>query len=89
METDDTAERRARLAASEDLLARLRAQYELAMSAFKFDEARELQARVEAAEREHRSLMETLPEPSPPPAPAIPRRPRQRRRLPPRRKRRR
>ena len=43
-------------------LARLRAQHDLAMSAFRFDEARALQARIAALEDERRELAASLPE---------------------------
>lgn len=58
---DDIAAKRARLAAVETELARLRDQYDLATSAFKFDEARELHARIETGESERRTLAEGLP----------------------------
>ena len=82
-DADDIAAKRARLAALQTELARLRDQYDLAMSAFKFDEARELHARIEAAERERLALADGLP-PPPPAKPAPRRRP-----LPLRRRRRR
>lgn len=62
---DDIAARRVRLAMVETELARLHNQYDLAMSAFKFDEARELHDRIEADENERRMLAEGLP-PQPP-----------------------
>ena len=58
---DNPAARRARLAAVEDELARLQAQHDLAMSAFKFDEANALQRRIEALEDERRALAAALP----------------------------
>jgi hypothetical protein len=63
--------RRARLAAVEWELSRLGAQHELAMSAFKFDEARELQERIGVRERERGELAAALPTPTPP-SPAAP-----------------
>jgi hypothetical protein len=73
---DDIAAKQARLATVESELARLSDQYDLAMSAFKFDETRELHARIEAGENERRMLAEGLP-PQPPVAatPAVRRRP--------------
>ena len=58
---DIPAAKRARLAAVEDELARLQAQHDLAMSAFKFDEATALQRRIEALEDERRALAAALP----------------------------
>jgi len=55
------AEQRARLAAVDDELARLQARYELAMSAFKFDEASALQQRIAALEAERRILAQSFP----------------------------
>jgi hypothetical protein len=73
---DDIAAKRARLAAVETELARLRDQYDRAMSAFKFDEARELHARIETGESERRTLAEGLPpQPSVTATPAMRRRP--------------
>ncbi|HXP03212.1 MAG TPA: hypothetical protein VN808_03760 [Stellaceae bacterium] len=42
-------------------LAELRAQYDVLMNAFKFDEARRLHTRIETAEREHRALAAEVP----------------------------
>jgi hypothetical protein len=53
--------KRARLAAVERELAGLAAQHDLAMSAFKFDEAREMQQWIAVLERERDLLVETLP----------------------------
>jgi hypothetical protein len=64
---DDIAAKQARLATVESELARLSDQYDLAMSAFKFDEARELHTRIEAGETERRTLADGLP-PQPPAA---------------------
>ena len=84
-DADDIAAKRARLAALESELAWLKDQYDLAMSAFKFDEAREFHPRIEAAERERLALAEGLP-----PLPASQAKPAPRRRpLPLRRRRRR
>ena len=55
------AEQRGRLAMMEDQLAVLQARYELAISAFKFDEANTLQQKIAALEAERRLLAETLP----------------------------
>ena len=55
------AEQRGRLAMMEGELAVLQARYELAMSAFKFDEANTLQQKIAALEAERRLLAETLP----------------------------
>ena len=52
---------RDRLAAVEGELAALQAQYELAMSAFKFDEANGLQRRIAVLERERRVLAQAMP----------------------------
>jgi len=77
--------KRARLAAVEHELAELVARHDQAMSAFKFDEAREVQQRIATLERKRAELVETLPAKAPPPR-AIPapmmirRRPAQRRR---------
>jgi hypothetical protein len=62
----------ARLAAVDCELAGLGARHELAMSAFKFDEAREVQQRIAALERERGELIAALPPAAPPtPAPAM------------------
>ena len=64
--------KRARLAAVECELAGLGVRHDLAMSAFKFDEAREVQQRIAALERERGELIAALPPlAEPPPAPAI------------------
>jgi len=57
---DRLAKQRA-LAAVERELAALQAQYELAMSAFKFDEANALQRKMTVLEEEHRALSVDLP----------------------------
>ena len=82
---------RARLAAVERELAGLGIRHDLAMSEFKFDEAREVQQRIGVLERERAELFDALPAPAPPspgsPVPAKVRRRRleQRRRRPLRR----
>ena len=82
---DRFADERRRLGAVETELAALQTQYELAMSAFKFEEAAALQRRMNALEGERRALAEALP-PSPaglePPVGVVPvlRRPRRVRR---------
>ena len=61
-------ERRARLAAVERELAGLGVRHDLAISAFKFDEAREVQQQIAVLERERGELVDALPasaEPSP------------------------
>jgi hypothetical protein len=54
-------EKRARLAVVERELSRLDVRHELAMSAFKFDEARDLQQRIVVLERERAALVDALP----------------------------
>jgi hypothetical protein len=76
--------RRPRLAEIERELARLQAEHDVAMSAFKFDEANALQRRIAALEDERRSLVRRLPAHSPavePPTGIVPvlARPRRRR----------
>src|SRR5271166_121288 len=63
--------KRARLAAVERELAALADRHDLAMSEFKFDEAREVQQRIAVLERERAELVDALPAPAPPP-PAAP-----------------
>ena len=80
-------EKRARLAAVERELDGLDVRHELAISSFKFDEAREVQQRIAALERERGELIDALPAPvPPPPAPSMMRQRRlaqkRRRRLP-------
>jgi hypothetical protein len=69
-ETPELAAKRVRLAAIERELAHLQAQHDLAMSAFKFDEANALQRRIEALEDERRTLLAALP-PEPDPEPPL------------------
>ena len=64
--------KRARLAAVERELARLGDRHDLAMSAFKFDEAREVQQRIAMLERERGELVAALPAEPPPAASAPP-----------------
>jgi hypothetical protein len=83
--------KRLRLAAVERELIGLAARHDLAMSAFKFDEAREVQHQIAVLEGERDELVGALPAPAPaPPAALLPkmiscRRLRQRRRRPLRR----
>ena len=58
---DRIPKQRDRLAAVEHELGRLQAQYELAMSAFKFDEANGLQRRIAVLEGERRVLAAAMP----------------------------
>ena len=81
---DDVAARREQLDTVERELARLGAQYELAMSAFKFDEASGLQQRIAALDGERRMLaasLPALPAPAEPPTGLVPVIDRPRRRL--------
>jgi hypothetical protein len=59
--------KRARLAVVEHELAEVVAHHDLAMSAFKFDEAREMQQRIAALEEERAELAAALPAVAPPP----------------------
>jgi hypothetical protein len=63
--------KRARLAAVERELAGLGVRHDLAMSAFKFDEAREVQQQIAVLEHERGELVDALPPPAEPP-PAVP-----------------
>ena len=67
--TAELEAKRARLAAVERELAGLGDRHDLAMSEFKFDEAREVQQRIAALEWERAELAEALPL-STPPSPA-------------------
>jgi hypothetical protein len=71
MSEDPDAAARARFAALDAALDGLRAQYDLLMNGFKFDAAKAVAARIDAAERERAALAATLPAPpaEPPPAP--------------------
>ena len=60
-ETPEFSAKRARLAEIDRELANLQAQNDLAMSAFKFDEANALQRQIEAREDERRMLAAALP----------------------------
>ncbi len=60
-ETQELATKRLRLADSDRELAGLRSEHDLAMSAFKFDEANALQRRIEALEDERQAVAATLP----------------------------
>jgi hypothetical protein len=68
---DRYAKERRRLAAVEHEVNGLQAQYELAMSAFKFDEANALQQRIAALESEWRALAAALPPTAPVPEPPL------------------
>ena len=68
--THSDAAKRTRLAELDRELAWLQAQHDLAMSAFKFDEASALQRRIAAGETERQALAATLPAPSADPEPA-------------------
>ena len=70
-ETSEIAARRARQTAVERELARLAALHDLAMSAFKFDEANALQRRIAALDDERRALAAALPATAPPADPPI------------------
>ena len=65
----DAAAKRARLGEIERELAQLQAQHELAMSAFKFDEANGLQRCIAALDDERQALAADLPPPASPPEP--------------------
>ena len=80
-------EKRARLAAVERELAGLGIRHDLAMSSFKFGEAREVQQQIAVLERERSELVDALPPPPavPPPRMVRLRRLMQRRRRPLRR----
>jgi hypothetical protein len=82
VDPDDIAARRVRLAELDAALTRLAEQYDLAMSHFKFDEARDLHARIEPMTRQRNARAAGLPPlpPSPPPAPFTLARPHRRRR---------
>ena len=60
--------KRSRLAVVERELAGLSVRHELAMSAFRFDEAREAQQSIAVLERERDELVEALPPPTSAPA---------------------
>jgi hypothetical protein len=77
----------ARLAAVERELAGLGNRHDLAMSAFKFDEARDVQQQIAVLERERGELVEALPLPAEPSPEAPPPVRVRRRQLPQRRRR--
>ena len=58
---------RARLSLVERELLRLGTRHDLAMSAFRFDEARDLQQRITLLEHERAELIAVAPAPTPPP----------------------
>ena len=62
---------RARLSLVERELSQLGTRHDLAMSAFRFDEARDLQQRIGGLERERAELLATLP-PATPRSPGAP-----------------
>ena len=61
---------RARLSLVKRELLQLGTRHDLAMSAFRFDEARDLQQRIGVLERERAQLIALLPAAVPPPAKA-------------------
>ena len=70
--TGELEAKRARLAVVDCELAGLGVRHDLAMSAFKFDEAREVQQQISVLERERGELVAALPPPAePPPASAM------------------
>jgi hypothetical protein len=67
------AAKRARLALVERELLQLGTRHDLAMSAFRFDEVRDLQQRIAVLERQRAELIAVLPAPAPSPAePPVP-----------------
>ena len=65
--------KRTRLAAIERELSQLGARHDIAMSGFRFDEARDLQRRIAVLERERAELAAVLPSAAPPhPAVLVP-----------------
>jgi hypothetical protein len=68
---DRPATQRDRLAAVDSELVVLQAQYELAMSGCKFDEASALQRKIAVMESERRALAGSLPPPAPVPDPPV------------------
>jgi len=66
---DTGAAQHARLVELDAALTRLRERYDLLMNAFKFDAAKALHARIEAAERERGAVALALPpQPTEPPS---------------------
>jgi hypothetical protein len=68
---DALAAKRARLAAVERELTRLRYRHDIAMSAFRFEEATALGLTIAPLEQERQTLVAKLPQESPP-EPVIP-----------------
>jgi hypothetical protein len=66
MRPEAVAVRRARLAAIDRDLARLRYRHDVAMSAFRFEEATALGPAIAALEKERERLAAALPEAEPP-----------------------
>jgi hypothetical protein len=62
--------KRARLSLVERELSQLGVRHDLAMSAFRFDEARDLQRRITLLEHERAELFAVVPAPAPPPSTA-------------------
>jgi len=62
---DEIAARRVRLGEVERELARLRYRHDIAMSAFRFEEATALGPVIAALEREQHALAQALPKPEP------------------------
>jgi hypothetical protein len=62
MNAGDTTRNRTRLAELDRAIAHLRAQYDVLMNAFKFDEARALAPTIEAAECERAAVAAELPQ---------------------------
>jgi hypothetical protein len=69
---DGNAAPRARLAEIERELARLRHRHDIAMSAFRFEEATALGPSIAALERERQGLAEALPPAEPPQTGVVP-----------------
>jgi hypothetical protein len=61
----DTAQKREQLAAVERELARLRYRHDIAMSAFRFEEATALGPAIAALEQERQALAVAVPPPEP------------------------
>jgi hypothetical protein len=68
---DQVAQKRDRLGVVERALAVLQARYELAMSAFKFDEANAVQREISVLEAQRRALAAVLPTPAAAPEPPV------------------
>jgi hypothetical protein len=80
---DQAARQKVRLGEIERELARLRYRHDIAMSAFRFEEATALGPAIAALETERQALAAALPNPEPPTGvvPELHRRPRKARRL--------